>query len=79
MAITWKTAETNEGGTEIEFSDGTYKVYIRMSEKFESLKTSGTLEFEDVDKYLAIHQDHIRAMFTDQTGDDFKDEGVFLL
>ena len=54
MAITWKTAETNEGGTEIEFSDGTYKVYIRMSEKFESLKTSGTLEFEDVDKYLKL-------------------------
>ena len=79
MAITWKTAETNEGGTEIEFTDGTYKVYIRMSEKFESGRTAGTMNYEDVDKYLAIHQDHIKAMFSDQTGDDFKDEGVFLL
>ena len=45
MAITWKTAETNEGGTEIEFTDGTYKVYIRMSEKFESGRTSGTMNY----------------------------------
>ena len=79
MAITWRVAEANENGTLLEFDDGEHKVWIRMSEKFTSSKTIGTLDMEDVDKYLAIHHDHIKSLFSDQTGDDFKDEGVFEL
>ena len=31
-----------------------------MSEKFESGEHPGTMNYEDVDKYSSIHQDHIK-------------------
>ena len=79
MAINWQVAEANETGTLLEFADGDHKVWIRMSEKFTSSDTMGTLDYEDIHKYLAIHQDKIKQMFAETDGDDFKDEGVFEL
>tara|TARA_B100000424_G_C22493984_1_gene286724 strand:+ start:34 stop:276 length:243 start_codon:yes stop_codon:yes gene_type:complete len=77
--INWQIAEANENGTLLEFTDGEHKVWIRMSEKFTSSATTGTLDYEDVHKYLAIHQDKVRELFALQLEDDFKDEGVFEL
>jgi len=54
MAINWQIAEANENGTLLEFTDGDHKVWIRMTEKFTSSDTMGTLDYEDVHKYLAI-------------------------
>ena len=79
MAINWQVAEANENGTLLEFTDGEHKVWIRMSEKFLSSDTMGTLEYEDIHKYLAIHQDKVKELFAIASGDDFKDEGVFEL
>ena len=79
MSIQWQVAEANENGTLLEFTDGEHKVWIRMSEKFTSSATTGTLDYEDIHKYLAIHQDKVRELFTLSDGDDFKDEGVFEL
>jgi hypothetical protein len=79
MAINWQVAEANETGTLLEFTDGDHKVWIRMSEKFTSSDTMGTLDYEDIHKYLAIHQDKVKEMFAETDGDDFKDEGVFEL
>tara|TARA_B100000214_G_scaffold347393_1_gene298672 strand:+ start:112 stop:351 length:240 start_codon:yes stop_codon:yes gene_type:complete len=79
MSIQWQVAEANENGTLLEFTDGEHKVWIRMSEKFTSSATTGTLDYEDIHKYLAIHQDKVRELFALSDGDDFKDEGVFEL
>ena len=79
MAITWEVKESDENGTLIEYSDGTHTCYTRMGETFTSLKTSGNLEYDDIDKYLAIHSNTIKNMFAEQDDDDFKDEGVFEL
>ena len=77
--INWQIAEANENGTLLEFTDGEHKVWIRMSEKFTSSATTGTLDYEDIHKYLAIHQDKVKELFALSDGDDFKDEGVFEL
>ena len=77
--INWQVAEANEKGTLLEFTDGEHKVWIRMSENFTSSATTGTLDYEDIHKYLAIHQDKVRELFALSDGDDFKDEGVFEL
>ena len=77
--INWQVAEANENGTLLEFTDGEHKVWIRMSEKFTSSATTGTLDYEDIHKYLAIHQDKVKELFALSDGDDFKDEGVFEL
>ena len=74
--INWQVAEANENGTLLEFTDGEHKVWIRMSEKFTSSATTGTLDYEDIHKYLAIHQDKVKELFALSDGDDFKDEGV---
>ena len=79
MAINWQIAEANENGTLLEFTDGDHKVWIRMTEKFTSSDTMGTLDYEDVHKYLAIQTDRIKEMFAEAADDDFKDEGVFEL
>ena len=79
MSIQWQVAEANENGTLLEFTDGEHKVWIRMSERFTSSDTTGTLDYEDIHKYLAIHQDNVRELFALSDGDDFKDEGVFEL
>ena len=79
MAINWQVAEANENGTLLEFTDGEHKVWIRMSEKFTSSATTGTLDYEDIHKYLAIHQNKVKELFALSDGDDFKDEGVFEL
>tara|TARA_Y100000816_G_C25819755_1_gene428939 strand:+ start:25 stop:264 length:240 start_codon:yes stop_codon:yes gene_type:complete len=79
MSIQWQVAEANENGTLLEFTDGEHKVWIRMSERFTSSDTTGTLDYEDIHKYLAIHQDKVRELFALSDGDDFKDEGVFEL
>ena len=79
MSIQWQVAEANENGTLLEFTDGEHKVWIRMSEKFTSSATTGTLDYEDIHKYLAIHQDKVRELFALSDRDDFKDEGVFEL
>jgi len=79
MTINWQVAEANETGTLLEFTDGDHKVWIRMSEKFTSSDTMGTLDYEDIHKYLATHQDKVKEMFAMQDEDDFKDEGVFEL
>tara|TARA_B100000424_G_C22723024_1_gene392563 strand:- start:420 stop:662 length:243 start_codon:yes stop_codon:yes gene_type:complete len=77
--IKWQVAEANENGTLLEFTDGEHKVWIRMSERFTSSDTTGTLDYEDIHKYLAIHQDKVKELFALSDGDDFKDEGVFEL
>jgi len=77
--INWQVAEANENGTLLEFTDGEHKVWIRMSEKFTSSATTGTLDYEDIHKYLAIHQNKVKELFALSDGDDFKDEGVFEL
>ena len=77
--INWQVAEANENGTLLEFTDGEHKVWIRMSERFTSSDTTGTLDYEDIHKYLAIHQDKVKELFALSDGDDFKDEGVFEL
>ena len=79
MAITWKVIETDENGTTVEYTDGTHTCQTTMSETFESLKTSGTLDYEDIDKWLVRNNDVILKMFAEQTNDDFKDEGIFEL
>ena len=79
MSIQWQVAEANENGTLLEFTDGEHKVWIRMSERFTSSDTTGTLDYEDIHKYLAIHQDKVKELFALSDGDDFKDEGVFEL
>ena len=79
MSIQWQVAEANENGTLLEFTDGEHKVWIRMSEKFTSSATTGTLDYEDIHKYLAIHQNKVKELFALSDGDDFKDEGVFEL
>ena len=79
MAITWEIKESNENGTLIEYSDGTHTCYTRMGETFTSLKTSGNLDYDDIDKWLSANSDTIKKMFAEQTDDDFKDEGVFEL
>ena len=68
--ITWKVKETDENGTLVEYTDGTHTCYTR---------TSGSLNYEDIDKWLAKNQDTIIKMFAEQEEDDFKDEGVFEL
>ena len=77
--INWQVAEANENGTLLEFTDGEHKVWIRMSERFTSSDTTGTLDYEDIHKYLAIHQNKVKELFALSDGDDFKDEGVFEL
>ena len=77
--INWQVAEANENGTLLEFTDGEHKVWIRMSEKFTSSATTGTLDYEDIHKYLAIQQNKVKELFALSDGDDFKDEGVFEL
>ena len=79
MAITWEGKESDENGTLIEYSDGTHTCYTRMGETFTSLKTSGNLEYDDIDKWLVRNNDIILKMFAEQEDDDFKDEGVFEL
>jgi|TARA_B110000444_G_C18259742_1_gene331448 hypothetical protein len=79
MAITWEVKESDENGTLIEYSDGTHTCYTRMGETFTSLKTSGNLEYDDIDKWLVRNNDIILKMFAEQEDDDFKDEGVFEL
>ena len=79
MAITWRVAEANENGTLLEFKENDHKVWIRMGEKFTSSDTTGLLDYDDIHKYLAIHQDKVKELFSDATDDDFKDEGVFEL
>ena len=79
MAITWEIKESNENGTLIEYTDGTHTCYTRMGETFTSLKTSGNLEYDDIDKWLVRNNDVILKMFAEQEDDDFKDEGVFEL
>lgn len=79
MAITWEVKESDENGTLIEYSDGTHTCYTRMGETFTSLKTSGNLEYDDIDKWLVRNNDVILKMFAEQEDDDFKDEGVFEL
>lgn len=79
MAITWKVIEADENGTTVEYTDGTHTCQTTMSETFESLKTSGTLDYEDIDKWLVRNNDVILKMFAEQTNDDFKDEGIFEL
>ena len=49
--INWQVAEANENGTLLEFTDGEHKVWIRMSEKFTSSATTGTLDYEDIHKW----------------------------
>ena len=77
--ITWKIKESNENGSLIEYTDGTHTCYTRMGETFTSNRTSGSLNYEDIDKWLATNQDTIIKMFAEQEDDDFKDEGVFEL
>ena len=77
--ITWKVKESNENGTLVEYTDGTHTCYTRMGETFTSNRTSGSLNYEDIDKWLAKNQDTIIKMFAEQEDDDFKDEGVFEL
>ena len=77
--ITWKVKESNENGTLVEYTDGTHTCYTRMGETFTSNRTSGSLNYEDIDKWLATNQDTIIKMFAEQDDDDFKDEGVFEL
>ena len=77
--ITWQVARSDENGTLLEFADGDHKVFIYMPEKFTSSKTLGTLDYEDIDYYLAVHCNHIKRMFDNKEEDDFKDEGVFEL
>ena len=77
--INWQVAEANENGTLLEYTDGEHKVWIRMSERFTSSDTTGTLDYEDIHKYLAIHQNKVKELFALSDGDDFKDEGVFEL
>tara|TARA_S200000501_G_scaffold199307_1_gene187565 strand:+ start:393 stop:635 length:243 start_codon:yes stop_codon:yes gene_type:complete len=77
--ITWKVKETDENGTLVEYTDGTHTCYTRMGETFTSNRTSGSLNYEDIDKWLAKNQDTIIKMFAEQEEDDFKDEGVFEL
>ena len=77
--ITWKVKETDENGTLVEYTDGTHTCYTRMGETFTSNRTSGSLNYEDIDKWLATNQDTIIKMFAEQEDDDFKDEGVFEL
>tara|TARA_A100001011_G_scaffold283520_1_gene293835 strand:+ start:396 stop:638 length:243 start_codon:yes stop_codon:yes gene_type:complete len=77
--ITWKVKETDENGTLVEYTDGTHTCYTRMGETFTSNRTSGSLNYEDIDKWLAKNQDTIIKMFAEQEDDDFKDEGVFEL
>tara|TARA_B100000965_G_C19493354_1_gene714046 strand:+ start:786 stop:1028 length:243 start_codon:yes stop_codon:yes gene_type:complete len=77
--ITWKVKESNENGTLVEYTDGTHTCYTRMGETFTSNRTSGSLNYEDIDKWLATNQDTIIKMFAEQEDDDFKDEGVFEL
>tara|TARA_X000001036_G_scaffold249031_1_gene232056 strand:+ start:383 stop:625 length:243 start_codon:yes stop_codon:yes gene_type:complete len=77
--ITWKVKETDENGTLVEYTDGTHTCYTRMGETFTSSRTSGSLNYEDIDKWLAKNQDTIIKMFAEQEEDDFKDEGVFEL
>ena len=79
MAITWEVKESDENGTLIEYSDGTHTCYTRMGETFTSLKTSGNLEYDDIDKWLVRNNDVILKMFAEQEDDDFKDDGVFEL
>ena len=79
MAITWKVIEADENGTTVEYTDGTHTCQTTMSETFESLKTSGTLDYEDIDKWLVRNNDVILKMFAEQEDDDFKDEGIFEL
>ena len=79
MAINWQVAEADETGTLLEFTDGDHKVWIRMSEKFTSSDTMGTLDYEDIHKYLALYTDKIKEMFAEATDEDCKDEGVFEL
>tara|TARA_Y100000768_G_C23937709_1_gene663384 strand:+ start:128 stop:367 length:240 start_codon:yes stop_codon:yes gene_type:complete len=79
MTITWKVKESNENGTLIEYSDGTHTCYSRLGETFTSNRTSGSLNYEDIDKWLVRNNDTIKRMFAEQTDDDFKDEGVFEL
>jgi|TARA_R110002153_G_scaffold42939_1_gene121800 hypothetical protein len=79
MAITWEVKESDENGTLIEYTDGTHTCYTRMGETFTSLKTSGNLEYDDIDKWLVRNNDVILKMFAEQEDDDFKDEGVFEL
>ena len=79
MTITWKVKESNENGTLIEYSDGTHTCYSRMGETFTSGRTSGSLNYDDIDKWLVRNSGTIKRMFAEQTDDDFKDEGVFEL
>ena len=79
MTITWKVITADENGTTIEYTNGTHTCQTTMGETFESLKSSGTLEYEDIDKWLVRNNDTILKMFAEQTDDDFKDEGVFEL
>tara|TARA_Y200000002_G_C22397971_1_gene544384 strand:+ start:54 stop:296 length:243 start_codon:yes stop_codon:yes gene_type:complete len=77
--ITWTIKENSENGTLIEYTDGTHTCYTRMGESFSTKRTSGVLNYEDIDKWLAAHSDTIKKMFAEQEDDDFKDEGVFEL
>ena len=70
--ITWKVKETDENGTLVEYTDGTHTCYTRMGETFTSNRTSGSLNYEDIDKWLAKNQDTIIKMFAEQEEDDFK-------
>jgi hypothetical protein len=79
MTITWKVITADENGTTIEYTNGTHTCQTTMGETFVSSKTSGTLEYEDIDKWLVRNNDTILKMFAEQTDDDFKDEGVFEL
>ena len=79
MTITWKVKESNENGTLIEYTDGTHTCYTRMGETFTSVRTSGSLNYDDIDKWLVRNSGAIKRMFAEQTDDDFKDEGVFEL
>ena len=79
MAITWKVLTADENGTTIEYTDGTHTCQTTMGETFESTKKSGTLNYEDIDKWLVRRNDVILKMFAEKEDDDFKDEGVFEL
>tara|TARA_B100001996_G_scaffold101862_4_gene76412 strand:+ start:80 stop:319 length:240 start_codon:yes stop_codon:yes gene_type:complete len=79
MSITWKIMEEDENGTLIQFEKDGHKTHSRMGETFTSTKKSGTMEYDDIEKWLVRHHDLIKKMFAEQTDDDFKDEGVFEL